>query len=88
LRRPDLTNRLATILVPTLFVTGSDHSGWTPEEATAASKLLPHGSVAVVANTAYLVPFEDPADTIRLIRQFWLDHGSPVGVERASSMVA
>jgi pimeloyl-ACP methyl ester carboxylesterase len=88
LRRPDLTNRLAAISVPTLFVTGSDHSGWTPEQATAASKLLPHGSVAVVADTAYLVPFEDPAATIRLIRQFWLDHGSRVGVERAASMVA
>jgi hypothetical protein len=49
---------------------------------------LPHGSVAVVADTAYLVPYENPAATIRLVRQFWLDHGSPVGVERAASLVA
>jgi hypothetical protein len=30
--------------------------------------------VAVVADTSYLVPFEDPAATIQLVRQFWLDH--------------
>jgi hypothetical protein len=40
----------------------------------AASKVLPHGSVAVVADAAYLVPFENPAATIQLVRQFWLDH--------------
>jgi pimeloyl-ACP methyl ester carboxylesterase len=64
----------AMVPVPTLFVTGSDHKGWSPQQATAASKLLPHGSVAVVADAAYLVLFENPAATIQLVRQFWLDH--------------
>jgi pimeloyl-ACP methyl ester carboxylesterase len=74
LRRLDLTNRLAGVSVPTLFVTGSDHKGWSPQQAMATSKVLPNGSVAVVADTSYLVPFEDPAATIQLVRQFWLDH--------------
>ena len=88
LRRPDLTNRLASVSVPTLLLTGSDHKGWTAEQATAASKLLPRGSVAVVDGAGYLVPFECPAATIRLVRQFWTDQGSGVAVEGAASMVA
>jgi pimeloyl-ACP methyl ester carboxylesterase len=88
LDRPDLTSLLATISVPTLLVTGTDHKGWSPEQATAASKLLPNGSAATVAGTSYLVPFEDPAMSIELVRKFWVDHGSPVGAEPAASMVA
>ncbi|MGI8828490.1 MAG: alpha/beta fold hydrolase [Candidatus Limnocylindria bacterium] len=78
LRRSDLTQRLAEISVPTLFVTGSDHKGWTPQQAVAASQVLPHGSTAVVADASYLVPFENPAATIQLVRQFWDDHSSPI----------
>ena len=78
LRRPDLTQRLAEISVPSLFVTGSDHKGWTPQQAVAASKMLPRGSAAVVADAAYLVPFENPTSTIQLVRQFWADHSSKI----------
>lgn len=78
LRRSDLTQRLAEISVPTLFVTGSDHKGWTPQQAVAASQVLPHGSTAVVADASYLVPFENPAATIQLVRQFWDDHSSSI----------
>lgn len=74
LRRRDLTNRLATITVPTLFITGNDHTGWSPQQAIAVSKVLPNGSAAVVADASYLVPYENPAATIQLVRQFWLDH--------------
>jgi pimeloyl-ACP methyl ester carboxylesterase len=74
LRRQDLTKRLATISVPTLFITGSDHKGWSPQQAMAVSKMLPNGSAAVVADASYLVPFENPAATIQLVHQFWVDH--------------
>ena len=76
--RPDLTQRLPEISVPSLFVTGSDHKGWTPQQAAAASKMLPRGSAAVVADAAYLVPFEDPTATIQLVRQFWAEHSSTI----------
>ena len=76
LLRSDLTQRLAEISVPSLFVTGSDHKGWTPQQAVALSRVLPRGSSAVVADAAYLVPFENPAATIQLVRQFWADHSS------------
>ena len=71
LGRPDLTDRLAAIRCPTLFVTGSDHSEWTAEQATAKSRLLATGSAAVVPHTAYLTPLEAPDATIKLVRQLW-----------------
>ncbi|MEZ7239045.1 alpha/beta hydrolase [Rhodococcus sp. GXMU-t2271] len=71
LHRPDLTGRLPGLPVPTLFVTGSDHKGWTPEQTRAASRLVPHASCAVVDGAAYLVPLEAPAETTDLIRRFW-----------------
>ena len=78
LLRPDLTQRLAEISVPSLFVTGSDNKGWTPQQAVAASKVLPRGSAAVVEGAAYLVPFENPTSTIQLVRQFWAEHSSKI----------
>jgi pimeloyl-ACP methyl ester carboxylesterase len=72
LGRPDLTDRLGAIQCPTLFVTGSDHSGWwTLDEATAKSRLLARGSAAVVPETGYLTPLEAPEATIKLVRQQW-----------------
>lgn len=71
LGRPDLTPRLGAIRCPTLFVTGPDHSGWTPEQAEAKRRLLADGSVAVVPDTAYLTPLEAPAETIELVRAHW-----------------
>ena len=71
LRRSDLTPRLAAIQCPTVFVTGSDHSGWTPEQAQAKSRLLAMGSVVVVPDTAYLTPLEAPMETVRVVRDCW-----------------
>ena len=71
LGRPDLTPRLAAIRCPTVFVTGSDHSEWTLDQAEAKSRLLADGSVAVVPDTAYLTPLEAPAETVRIVRDHW-----------------
>lgn len=71
LGRPDLTPRLGAIRCPTMFVTGPDHSGWTPEQAETKSRLLADGSVAVVPDTAYLTPLESPEETVRLVRDHW-----------------
>lgn len=71
LRRPDLTSRLEAIRCPTVFVTGSDHSEWTPEQAEAKCRLLAAGSVGVVPDTAYLTPLEAPLETLRIVRDLW-----------------
>jgi hypothetical protein len=52
LRRPDLLPILPRLSAPTLFITGTDHSGWTPEQANAYAALLSDGSVAAVPDTA------------------------------------
>lgn len=74
LRRRDLGPLLPSIKVPTLFVTGSEHSDWTPERARSASRSLPYGSVAVLDGAAYLGPLETPREFIRLVREFWASH--------------
>jgi pimeloyl-ACP methyl ester carboxylesterase len=64
-RRPDLTPRLSQISCPTLFVTGSDPIGWTPEQAQAAGRLIADGATEVIPNVAYLIPLEAPDRTVQ-----------------------
>jgi pimeloyl-ACP methyl ester carboxylesterase len=71
LGREDLSPRLPEIDVPTMFVTGSDHAGFTPDEAHAAIAKVPGGRLEVVADAAYLIPLEQPARTADLILDFW-----------------
>ena len=71
LGREDLATLLPRVTVPTLMITGEEHSGWTPAQAGAAVTALPHGRVAVVPDAAYLVPLEQPVATVALVRGFW-----------------
>jgi pimeloyl-ACP methyl ester carboxylesterase len=71
LGRTDLTPLLGSVRAPTLFLTGSDHPDWPPEQAEAAAARLPHGSSGVVADAAYLLPLEAPTAFSRWVRQFW-----------------
>ena len=71
LGREDLNRRLPKIDVPTLFVTGSDHAGFTPDEARAAIAQVRGGRVEVIADAAYLIPLEQPVRTTDLILDFW-----------------
>ncbi|GAA1974257.1 alpha/beta hydrolase [Microbacterium pumilum] len=71
LGREDLESRLPGIDIPTLFVTGSDHAGFTPDEARAAISQVRDGRVEVVADAAYLIPLEQPGRTVELVEDFW-----------------
>ncbi len=71
LGRDDLGPRLGEIRQPTMFVTGTDDSGFTPDQARAAIGLVPDGRVAIVPDAAYLAPLEQPAEVVRIIRAFW-----------------
>lgn len=79
LRRPDLTPVLSRVTTPTLFITGSEHSDWSPDQATTASQLLPDGSVRVIEGSAYLSPLETPAEFARLVREHWATHNPRKG---------
>jgi pimeloyl-ACP methyl ester carboxylesterase len=71
LRREDLTGLLPDLRVPTLFVTGADHTGFTPAQAREAVALVPGGQIATVTDAAYLAPLEQPEETARIVRTFW-----------------
>jgi pimeloyl-ACP methyl ester carboxylesterase len=71
LRREGLTGQLPDIRVPTLFVTGVDHTGFTPAQAQEAVALVPGGQLATVPDAAYLAPLEQPDETVRVVRAFW-----------------
>lgn len=71
LGREDLTGRLPDIRVRTLFVTGANHAGFTPDQARAAIALVPGGKLAIVADAAYLAPLEQPCETARVVQEFW-----------------
>jgi pimeloyl-ACP methyl ester carboxylesterase len=74
LGRPDLTPRLGAIRCPTVFVTGTDHAEWTPDQAEAKIRLVETGSVVVIPDTAYLSPLEAPTETVRIVRRLWEHH--------------
>jgi pimeloyl-ACP methyl ester carboxylesterase len=71
LGREDITSRLPRIPVPTLFITGSDDPGFTPDQARAAIRLVPEGRVEIVPDSAYLPPLERPEDVLALVLDFW-----------------
>lgn len=77
LARGDVTARLPRIAVPTMFITGSDDVGFTPDEARAAIALVPDGRLGIVPDAAYLPPLERPAEVLRLVLGFWADMRIP-----------
>jgi hypothetical protein len=58
--------------------------GWTPDQARTKSRFLATGSVAVVPDTAYLIPLEAPQATIRHLGELWAAHSDTATVASAS----
>ena len=54
-----------------MFATGSDHAGFTPDEARAAIAHTPDERLEIGSAAAYLIPLEQPAQTTQLIIDFW-----------------
>ena len=71
IHREELISRLPALRIPTLFITGSDHIGFTPDEARAAIALVPDGQTEIVSDAAYLIPLEQPERTAELVLDFW-----------------
>ncbi len=76
LHREDLADVLPQVSAPTLIATGTDHSGFTPDQARAAARLLPRGSVAIVPDAAFLLPLEAPDTCTDLVQQHWAKHSA------------
>lgn len=71
LKREDLRHVLPAVQAPTLFMTGSAHPDWSPEQMRAAATLLPQGSTRVLDGAAYLLPLENPDEFSRCLHEFW-----------------
>ena len=71
IHRPDLADHLGRVRQPVLIVTGTDHHGFTPEQAREAVGVLPSGQLAVIPDTAYLAPLEAPAASADLVLALW-----------------
>lgn len=80
MRRPDLADQLRRVTQPALIVTGTDHHGFTPEQARQAAELLAHGEAAILPDTAYLAPLEAPAACADLVLALWADVESRVQI--------
>ncbi len=71
LAREDLTPMLARITAATIFVAGEHDDLWTFEQAQSAAALLPHGGAERVAASSHLTPLEQPAESVRIVRENW-----------------
>ncbi len=71
--RTDVTDRLADIRVPSLFVASDDRGDWSPADAQRAASLAPDARAVTIAGARTLVPLERPAQLAAAILGFW-DH--------------
>ncbi|MGD9985394.1 alpha/beta fold hydrolase [Pseudonocardia sp.] len=71
LDRPDLTDRLHRIAVPTLLVAGADDPMWTPQRAERAATALVDGRVATIAGAGHIPPLERPGETAAAVLELW-----------------
>jgi pimeloyl-ACP methyl ester carboxylesterase len=71
IHRPDLSEVLRRVRQPVLIVTGSDHQGFSPEQARGAVDMIARGQLAILPDTAYLAPVEAPAASADLVLALW-----------------
>ena len=68
--RPDSTETLKTINVPTLILTGEEDGFAGPGEAEQMRQLIANSQMRVIAKAGHYSPWEQPQEAARLLRQF------------------
>lgn len=68
--RPDMTDALASIAVPTLILVGDADAITPPDVASGMQKKLPDAELVVIAGAGHMSPMEQPAQVNRAIRNF------------------
>lgn len=68
--RPDSTDRLASIRVPTLVVVGDQDTLSPPEEAERMASMLPNGRLVRVPHAGHLSSLENPSAFNEAVRAF------------------
>lgn len=73
LARPDASDVLATLTLPTLLLCGAQDSWSPPAQHDAMRRLAPHAVLDVVPDAGHMAPMEQPeAVALSLLR--WLQH--------------
>lgn len=85
LGRLSLLDRLGSIDIPTLFVTGDDPM-WPPELAYAQARPIPHHRVEHLPGTRHLQPLEDPRGLAGVLLRWLAEVGR--GTDTASPAVS
>jgi pimeloyl-ACP methyl ester carboxylesterase len=60
-KRPDRTQDLPRLTLPTLVLVGEDDVMTPPEQSKAIAAAMPHARLEVIAEAGHLAPFEQPA---------------------------
>ena len=68
--RPDMTEALGSIAVPTLIVVGDADAITPPDVAQSMQKKLPDAEMVVIQGAGHMSPLEQPAQVNRAIRNF------------------
>ncbi|MCP4190514.1 MAG: alpha/beta fold hydrolase [Planctomycetaceae bacterium] len=68
--RPDMTEYLAQIDLPTLLIAGEEDVITTPDEIRAISEQLPGSEFHLIAEAGHMAPTEQPQAVNSVIRQF------------------
>lgn len=71
LNRIDVTDRLADIRVPSLFVASDDRGDWSPADAERAASLTPGAKTLTIPRSRTLIPLEQPERLAAVILDFW-----------------
>jgi len=68
--RPDSTELLATIEVPTLVIGGAEDTFTPPTELAALAAAIPHARLEMIGTTGHVCAFERPAAFDHLVAEF------------------
>jgi pimeloyl-ACP methyl ester carboxylesterase len=71
LRRLDVTDELAAIGVPCLYIASDDRGDWSPEAAAQAAARTPDAQAVTVPRSRTLIPLEQPAVVAEHLTRFW-----------------
>lgn len=68
--RPDMTEAMRAVRVPTLLIVGEEDSITPPEVMRSIPQVVPQASLAVLPGCGHMTPMEDPEAFNRLVRGF------------------
>jgi len=71
LNRLDVTDELAAIGVPSLYIASDDRGDWSPDEARRAAASTPDATSVTVPRARTLIPLEQPELVAEHLRHFW-----------------